>query len=359
MSTKNISSELLKQNDTEQSEKDESYKKIVTIEKNILEIVPKFVDISKQVQEITHFPKEHHENALRDLEMQSKACSVRWMRSLESLDGIKLDDTQTVSKSKRKSVVDCANSYMDQADELIQQIKTIKRNILCDVEKGESYQKIVAIEKNILKMAQKFGDIFKQVQEITHLPKEHHETALRDLEKQSKAFFEKSKHYLESLDSIQLDDIQVVSKSKHKSVVNCANSYMYQADSLIQQIKTLVNKISTEKQNLESNQGLTRLEIIKYLIQNDIKPNSKDYSTHFVEYIYSKLHISKSELPDQISQDIYKINTYWKNCHRNAELFYERHSKFLSVKVKPKRCAPVSPQSISETDSVCFNLPHF
>ena len=90
----------------------DSYPKIVDIEKNISEVAQKFVDISKQVQEITHLPKEHHESALRDLEKRSKACSEQWMHSLESLDGIQLDDTQTLSKSKRKSVADCANSYL-------------------------------------------------------------------------------------------------------------------------------------------------------------------------------------------------------------------------------------------------------
>ena len=110
-------------------EKNESYQKIVAIEKKIVDMAQKFVDISKQVQEITHLPKEHHESALRDLEKRSKACSEQWMRSLESLDGIQLDDTQTLSKSKRKSVVNCANSYLDQADELIQQIKTLQSKV--------------------------------------------------------------------------------------------------------------------------------------------------------------------------------------------------------------------------------------
>ena len=110
-------------------EKDESYQKIVAIEKNILEVAQKFVDISKQVQEITHLPKEHHETALSDLEKRSKACSEQWIHSLESLDGIQLDDSQTMSKSKRKFVVNCANSYLDQADELIQQIKTLQSKV--------------------------------------------------------------------------------------------------------------------------------------------------------------------------------------------------------------------------------------
>ena len=107
------------------SEKDESYQKIVAIEKDILEVAKKFVNISKQVQEITHLPKEQH--VLRDLEKRSKACSEQWMCSLESLDAIQLDDTQT--KSKRKSVVNCANSYLDQADELIQRIKTLQSKL--------------------------------------------------------------------------------------------------------------------------------------------------------------------------------------------------------------------------------------
>ena len=90
---------------------DESYQKIVAIEKNILEMAQKFVDISKQVHEITHLPKEHHETALRDLGNRCTACSEEWVNFLESLDNVKLDDNQ-LSKSKRKSVVVCASSYI-------------------------------------------------------------------------------------------------------------------------------------------------------------------------------------------------------------------------------------------------------
>ena len=88
----------------------ENYQKIVVIEENILKQAKIFVDIFKQVQEITLLPKEQHETVLRDLEKQSKVCSEQWMRSLESLDGIQIDDN--LSKSKRKSVIDCAKSYM-------------------------------------------------------------------------------------------------------------------------------------------------------------------------------------------------------------------------------------------------------
>ena len=90
----------------------DSYQEIVAIEENILKQSKTFVNIFKEVHEITLLSKEHHESALRDLEKRSKACSEQWMHSLESLDGLKLDNTQTLSKSKRKSVVDCANSYI-------------------------------------------------------------------------------------------------------------------------------------------------------------------------------------------------------------------------------------------------------
>ena len=89
----------------------DSYQKIVAIEENIEEVAWKFVDISKQVHEITHLPKEHHESALRDLEKRSKTCSEQWMSSLESLDKIKKDDNQ-LCNTKRKSVVNCVNSYI-------------------------------------------------------------------------------------------------------------------------------------------------------------------------------------------------------------------------------------------------------
>ena len=103
----------------------DSYQKIVAIEKNSLELSKKFEEISKQVHEITHLPKEHHETALRNLEKQSNDCSEKWKNCLEILDGIQLDNTQTMSKSKRESVVSCTKTYMNQADELKLRIKAL------------------------------------------------------------------------------------------------------------------------------------------------------------------------------------------------------------------------------------------
>ena len=85
-----------------------------------------FLEISKKVQEIANLPKEClDKSVLKNLETRSKSCSEEWMRSLEILDNIQLDKTQSLSKPKRKSVVNSAHFYMDQADALIQQIKTL------------------------------------------------------------------------------------------------------------------------------------------------------------------------------------------------------------------------------------------
>ena len=214
----------------------------------------------------------------------------------------------------------------------------------------ESYQKIVGIEKNIEEIAQKFVDISKQVQEITHLPKEHHEIALRDVEKRSKACFEQWMHSLESLNGIQLEDTQTLSKSKLNSVVNYTNVYIKQSNVLAQKIKNLSNK---EKISTES-EGLTRLKVVKELFLQDIKPCSHDYSTKFVEYICSTLHVNKSDMPEQIYQDIYKIKAYYKKL-KKAELMYKSHSKFFSVKIQPKRSVPL-PSTVA---SVCFKSSHF
>ena len=103
-----------------------NYQKIVAIEMNNMQIAQKFLDISKKVQEIANLPKEClDKSVLKNLETRSKSCSEEWMRSLEILDDIQLDKTQFLSKSKRKSVVNSAHFYMDQADALIQQIKTL------------------------------------------------------------------------------------------------------------------------------------------------------------------------------------------------------------------------------------------
>lgn len=109
-------------------EQDESYKKIVDIEKKTLEVMEKFVAISDQVQDIEngHLAKEHHGQALKDLERKCKSCSEAWMKILESLDGIQLDEGQTLARNKRKSVVNLTNAHLDRADDVLTRIGKIK-----------------------------------------------------------------------------------------------------------------------------------------------------------------------------------------------------------------------------------------
>ena len=71
-------------------------------------------------------PKVHQEQALKDLEKRSKSCSEAWMKILESLDSIQLEESQTLARSKRKSIVNSTNANMDGADEIIHRIKNLR-----------------------------------------------------------------------------------------------------------------------------------------------------------------------------------------------------------------------------------------
>ena len=109
-------------------ENDPSFQKIVEIEKRTLDTAQKFIEISNQVQDIEngHLPKIHIDKALKDLEKRSKTCSEAWMKVLTDLDSIQLDESQTLARPKRKSIVDSTNANMDRADEILRRIKNLK-----------------------------------------------------------------------------------------------------------------------------------------------------------------------------------------------------------------------------------------
>ena len=73
-----------------------------------------------------HLPKVHQDQALKDLEKRSKSCSEAWMKILENLDSIQLEESQTLARSKRKSIVNLTNSNMDGADDILHRIKNLK-----------------------------------------------------------------------------------------------------------------------------------------------------------------------------------------------------------------------------------------
>ena len=48
------------------------------------------------------------------------------MKVLTDLDLIQLDESQTLARSKRKSIVNLTNANMDRANEILKQIKNLK-----------------------------------------------------------------------------------------------------------------------------------------------------------------------------------------------------------------------------------------
>lgn len=75
--------------------------------------------IAKEVDEFDkgYLPAEHHEERLKVLLKSCRSCSEGFMRSLEALDDLRFDESQSLAKSKRKTVATETNKYLDQADE--------------------------------------------------------------------------------------------------------------------------------------------------------------------------------------------------------------------------------------------------
>jgi hypothetical protein len=112
-------------------ENDQTFQTIVEIEKRTLDITQKFIEIRNQVENIEivlcHLPNiQAKDQALKDLEKRSKTCSEAWMKILTDLDLIQLDESQTLVRSKRKSIVNLTNANMDRANEILKQIKNLK-----------------------------------------------------------------------------------------------------------------------------------------------------------------------------------------------------------------------------------------
>ena len=101
---------------------------IVEIEKRTQKTNQKFIEICKQLRKFENgdSPKIHIDQAMKDLEKRSKTCSEAWMKVLTDLDSIQLDESQTLARSKRKSIVNSTNANMDGADEILRRIKNLK-----------------------------------------------------------------------------------------------------------------------------------------------------------------------------------------------------------------------------------------
>ena len=94
-----------------------------------------------------------------------------------------------------------------------------------------------------------------------------------------------------------------------------------------------------------NNVCLTRLDIAKYLNDSGERPSNQNWTNYYEKFIHrvcSKLAMKKSEMPSQMSKDISEIKGFYQKCHRKYEIMVEKHAKFFSVELKPKRSAPSS-----------------
>ena len=109
---------------------------------------------------------------------------------------------------------------------------------------------------------------------------------------------------------------------------------------------------------MASNVKLTRLDIAKYLNEKDEKPSKNNWSNYYNKFVHrvcSKLAIKKSELPQQIFKDICKIKDYYPKCEHNYDRMIQKHAKFFSAEIKPKRSAPLATSASVEVFLSCHH----
>jgi len=99
---------------------DALYQQVVEIQKKTVADYTKLLQVTEEVKEFDkgYLPSEHHEEKLKALLKSCKSCSEGFMRSLEALDDLRFDESQTLAKTKRKTVATDTNKHLDQADEV-------------------------------------------------------------------------------------------------------------------------------------------------------------------------------------------------------------------------------------------------
>jgi len=104
---------------------DALYQQVVAIQKKTILDYTKLLQVSEEVKEFDkgYLPTEHHEEKLKALLKSCRSCSEGFMRSLEALDDMRFDESQTLAKSKRKTVATDTNKHLDQADEVQKSIE--------------------------------------------------------------------------------------------------------------------------------------------------------------------------------------------------------------------------------------------
>lgn len=101
-------------------EGDDLYKQIEEVEKKSIEIDAKLAEVAKELKDIEngHLASEHHEKAFKGLMKRCRSGTEEFMRLLEKLDAMRFEEHQSEAKSKRKTVVDRVNKWLDKNDSL-------------------------------------------------------------------------------------------------------------------------------------------------------------------------------------------------------------------------------------------------
>jgi len=104
---------------------DALYQQVLSIQKKESADYNKLSQVIEELNEFEkgYLPPENHEEKLKVLLKTCRSCTEEFMRSLEALDELRFDESQTLAKSKRKTVATEANKHLDQADEVLKRIE--------------------------------------------------------------------------------------------------------------------------------------------------------------------------------------------------------------------------------------------
>ena len=116
-----------KPSDAFSNDQEDSYQLILDVEKHVLSFSDKFDDFSMNVDSFESGVHYQLSDIIK-LEKGCKHCVEEWIRTLEKLESIVLEEFQIVEKSKKNNLVYHTNSLMDLADKLMPRIETLKSN---------------------------------------------------------------------------------------------------------------------------------------------------------------------------------------------------------------------------------------
>ena len=112
-------------------ESDEMYAKVKEIESKSFDIDLKLAEVAKELKDLEDgfVAKEHHSQAIKGLKRRCGGCTEEYMRLLESLDGLRFEESQADAKSKRKSVAKKINGNLDNNEGLLTRIEAFEEQI--------------------------------------------------------------------------------------------------------------------------------------------------------------------------------------------------------------------------------------